>query len=55
MRMAIAEVCALAICAFAEVAADENPDSYAKGFKDGWKEGDEQARKDLQDTSSWST
>jgi hypothetical protein len=47
MRMALVAFFGLAFCVFAEVAADENPDSYSKGFKDGWKEGYAQARKEL--------
>jgi hypothetical protein len=46
-RMAVVAFFGLAFCVFAEVSADENPDSYSKGFKDGWMEGYEQARKEL--------
>jgi hypothetical protein len=47
MKMALVAICGLAVCSIAQVSADENPDSYSKGFKDGWKEGYEQARKEL--------
>ena len=47
MRITLAAFCGLAFCAFAQGFADENPDSYSRGFKDGWKEGYEQARKEL--------